>query len=89
MTLSLISGNHILTTEFLVANINHLVMSPSNGAVTITCQQSESFIVNSVIVSGSNFKKCSVSRFVMVTNLVLSNLTFYSQDWHGLNDKIN
>ena len=92
VTLSLISGNHILSTELVVTNTNRLAMSPSNGDVTITCQHSGSFnikSVNSVIVNGITFQKCSGSRFVNVSNLVLSELTFYSQDMASMIKLIN
>lgn len=84
----LMSENHILTTQLLAANINHLAISPSKGAVTITCQESGSLTVtsvDSVIVSGLIFKYCSGIRFMMITNLMLSDLIVYSQ---GMNSVI-
>ena len=92
MTLRFISENHILATQLLASNINHLVMSPSRGAVTITCQLSGTLMVksvNSVIISGITFKKCAGIRFMMVTNLVLLDLTFYSQGMNSVIKLIN
>ena len=92
VTLRLISEDHILTTQLLVANINHFVMSSSNGAVIITCQQPGDLMVmsvNSIIISGITFQQCSGIRFMRIANLVLVDLTVYSEGMDSMITLIN
>ena len=81
LTIDIISGNHILTNQFRAANIQQLTVM-SSGNVTITCQQLGSFmfeVITQVNISGVTFMRCH-DKFVMVKNLVLSDLIFYSRD---------
>ena len=81
LTIKLISENNILTNHLVATNINHLEML-SSRAVTITCQESGSLTVksiNNVIFRGIIFKRCSDIKFMIIIDLILSNLIFYSQ----------
>ena len=91
VTIKLISENHILTNQFLATNINHLEMS-SSRAVTITCQESGRLTVksvNHVIFRGIIFKRCSDIRFMIIIDLRLSDLIFYSQGMDSVIKLIN
>lgn len=86
LTMDMISGNHILTNQFRAENLQQLTMM-SRGNVTITCQQLGSFtlkVITQVNISSVTFMRCNKNRIVMVKNLVLSDLIFYSQDMHSV-----